>query len=60
MEELGMPREQYEWYLDTRRHGTVKHSGFSIGFENVVMFATGVDDIRDAIPFPRSYGSASV
>ena len=55
-----MPREQYEWYLDTRRHGTVKHSGFSIGFENVVMFATGVDDIRDAIPFPRSYGSASV
>ncbi|ONK56783.1 uncharacterized protein A4U43_C10F12880 [Asparagus officinalis] len=58
--ELGLPREQYDWYLDIRRHGTVKHSGFSVGFENVVMFVTGLDDIKDTIPFPRSYVSASI
>ncbi|XP_010927596.2 asparagine--tRNA ligase, cytoplasmic 2-like [Elaeis guineensis] len=59
IEELGLPQEQYDWYLDLRRHGTVKHSGFSLGFEKMIMFATGLDDIRDTIPFPRTHGSAN-
>ncbi|PRQ25390.1 putative asparagine--tRNA ligase [Rosa chinensis] len=59
IEDLGLPREQYEWYLDLRRHGTVKHSGFSLEFDLMVLFATGLTDVRDAIPFPRSYGKAN-
>ncbi|KAF2292536.1 hypothetical protein GH714_025336 [Hevea brasiliensis] len=47
-------REQYEWYLDLRRYGTVKHSGFTLGYDLMVLFATGIPDVRDAIPFPRS------
>ncbi|KAK8923670.1 Asparagine--tRNA ligase, cytoplasmic 2 [Platanthera zijinensis] len=54
---LGLGEEDYDWYLDLRRHGTVKHSGFSAGFEEIVMFVTGLDDIRDTIPFPRTRGS---
>lgn len=53
---LGLVEEDYDWYLDLRRHGTVKHSGFSVGLEKIVMFVTGLDDIRDAIPFPRNRG----
>ncbi|KAJ9169826.1 hypothetical protein P3X46_017975 [Hevea brasiliensis] len=52
--ELNLPREQYEWYLDLRRYGTVKHSGFTLGYDLMVLFATGIPDVRDAIPFPRS------
>ncbi|KAG1363413.1 Asparagine--tRNA ligase, cytoplasmic 1 [Cocos nucifera] len=59
IEELGLPQERYDWYLDLRRHGTVKHSGFSLGLEKMVLFATGLDDIRDTIPFPRTHGSAN-
>ncbi|XP_008792968.2 asparagine--tRNA ligase, cytoplasmic 2-like [Phoenix dactylifera] len=59
IQELGLPQEQYDWYLDLRRHGTVKHSGFSLVFEKMVMFATGLDDIRDTIAFPRTHGSAN-
>lgn len=59
IKDLGLPREQYEWYLDLRRHGTVKHSGFSLEFDLMVLFATGLTDVRDAIPFPRSYGKAN-
>ncbi|KAK1289145.1 Asparagine--tRNA ligase, cytoplasmic 2 [Acorus calamus] len=59
IEELGLPREQYEWYLDLRRHGTVKHSGFSLQFEHMVMLATGVENIRDVIPYPRTPGKLS-
>ncbi|KAG6677814.1 hypothetical protein I3842_14G045900 [Carya illinoinensis] len=59
IKELGLPREQYEWYLDLRRHGTVEHSGFSLGFDNMVLFATGLTDAVDVIPFPRSYGKAN-
>ncbi|KAI0492716.1 hypothetical protein KFK09_026992 [Dendrobium nobile] len=55
---LGLVQEDYDWYLDLRRHGTVQHSGFSAGLEEIVMFVTGLDDIRDAIPFPRNRGSA--
>ncbi|KAK1314794.1 Asparagine--tRNA ligase, cytoplasmic 2 [Acorus calamus] len=59
IEELGLPRDQYEWYLDLRRHGTVKHSGFSLQFEHMVMLATGVENIRDVIPYPRTPGKLS-
>ncbi|XP_027337050.1 asparagine--tRNA ligase, cytoplasmic 2-like [Abrus precatorius] len=54
--DLGLPREKYEWYLDLRQNGTVKHSGFSLRFDLMVLFATGLLNVRDVIPFPRSYG----
>lgn len=57
---LGLPVEPYEWYLDLRRFGTVKHSGFGLGFERMVLFATGLDNIRDIIPFPRYPGRADL
>ncbi|KAI7984254.1 Asparagine--tRNA ligase, cytoplasmic 2 [Camellia lanceoleosa] len=57
--ELGLPKEQYEWYLDLRRHGTVIHSGFSLAFDLLVAYATGLIDVRDVIPFPRSHGKAN-
>ncbi|KAK8967144.1 Asparagine--tRNA ligase, cytoplasmic 1 [Platanthera guangdongensis] len=56
----GLPLEPYEWYLDLRRFGTVKHSGFGLGFERMVLFATGLDNIRDVIPFPRYPGRADL
>ncbi|KAJ8431426.1 hypothetical protein Cgig2_004458 [Carnegiea gigantea] len=56
--ELGLPSKQYEWYLDLRRYGTMKHAGFSLGFDLMVLLATGITDIRDVIPFPRSFGKA--
>ncbi|XP_040993268.1 asparagine--tRNA ligase, cytoplasmic 2-like [Juglans microcarpa x Juglans regia] len=58
IKELGLPREQYEWYLDLRRHGTVEHSGFSLGLDQMILFTTGLSDARDVIPFPRSYAQA--
>ncbi|MGB1699885.1 MAG: asparagine--tRNA ligase, partial [Nannocystaceae bacterium] len=54
IEELGQPMEHYEWYLDTRRFGTAPHAGFGLGFERLVMYATGMENIRDVIPFPRT------
>ncbi|KAF6145818.1 hypothetical protein GIB67_028813 [Kingdonia uniflora] len=60
IKEFSLPREDYQWYLDLRRHGTVKHSGFSLGFDQLVLFATGLDDIRDIIPFPRTVGNANL
>ena len=57
MAEAGLPASQYEWYLDLRRYGTVTHSGFGLGFERLILFATGLDNIRDVIPFPRWAGS---
>ncbi len=56
--ELGLNRSDYEWYLDLRRYGGVVHSGFGLGFERLVMYLTGIDNIRDAIPYPRTTGSA--
>ena len=53
-EELGFDMEQYDWYLDLRRYGGVKHAGFGLGFERMVMYVTGMANIRDAIPFPRT------
>lgn len=58
IEELGLEKSSYWWYLDLRRYGTVPHAGFGLGFERLVQFATGIDNIRDAIPFPRTPGSA--
>ena len=59
IQELGLSSKQYEWYLDLRRHGTVKHGGFSLTFDLIVLLATGISDVRDVIPFPRSYGKLS-
>lgn len=60
IQEMGLPREPYDWYLDLRRYGTVKHAGFGLGFERMVLFATGLENIRDAIPFPRYPGRADL
>lgn len=54
----GMREEDYSWYLDTRKYGTVMHSGFGLGFERMVMYLTGMSNIRDVIPFPRTTGNA--
>jgi asparaginyl-tRNA synthetase len=57
MAEQGLSAEEYWWYADLRRHGSVPHAGFGVGFERVVQFATGMANIRDVIPFPRVPGS---
>jgi len=54
MKEMGMPLEDYWWYLDSRKYGSVPHSGFGLGFERLLMFLTGISNIRDVIPFPRT------
>ena len=54
MEELGMRKEDYGFYLDLRRYGSVRHAGFGLGFERCVMYLTGMSNIRDVIPFPRT------
>ena len=56
--ELGMDPEQYKYYLDLRRYGSCHHAGFGLGFERLVMYLTGVDNIRDVIPHPRTVGNA--
>jgi asparaginyl-tRNA synthetase len=58
MEELGLPRADFEWYLDLRRYGSATHSGFGVGFERLVMYLTGMQNIRDVLPFPRTPGNA--
>ena len=58
MNVLGIDEEELWWYLDTRRFGTAIHSGFGLGFERLVLFVTGMSNIRDVIPFPRTPGSA--
>ena len=58
MSELGLNTDDYWWYLDLRRYGTVPHAGFGLGFERLVQFMTGMQNIRDVIPFPRSPMSA--
>jgi asparaginyl-tRNA synthetase len=54
MEEMHIPTDEMYWYLDTRRYGTVPHAGFGLGFERMVLFVTGMTNIRDVIPFPRT------
>jgi asparaginyl-tRNA synthetase len=58
MEEMHIPTEEMSWFLDTRRFGTVPHAGFGLGFERLVLFVTGMTNIRDVIPFPRFPGNA--
>jgi asparaginyl-tRNA synthetase len=58
MKALGIDEEELWWYLDTRRFGSATHSGFGLGFERLVLFVTGMTNIRDVIPFPRTPGSA--
>jgi asparaginyl-tRNA synthetase len=56
---VGIPEEELWWYLETRKFGTCVHSGFGLGFERLVQFCTGMGNIRDVIPFPRTPGSAN-
>jgi len=58
IEELGLKEKDYWWYLDLRRYGGAKHSGYGLGFERMIMYLTGMTNIRDVIPFPRTTGSA--
>ncbi|WP_368489180.1 asparagine--tRNA ligase [Clostridium sp. BJN0013] len=56
--EFGLNKEDYWWYLELRKYGETKHSGFGLGFERIIMYITGMSNIRDVIPFPRTPGSA--
>jgi asparaginyl-tRNA synthetase len=58
MEEMKIKRDNYEWYRDLRRYGTVPHAGFGLGFERTIAYVTGLANVRDAIPFPRTPGNA--
>ena len=58
MRELGLKEEDYWWYLDLRRYGSTKHAGFGLGFERLIMYLTGIQNIRDVLPFPRTTGTA--
>lgn len=58
MREMNIPEKELWWYLETRKFGTVEHSGFGLGFERLIMFITGMSNIRDVIPFPRTPKSA--
>jgi len=58
MDDLGIPKDELDWYLDLRRYGGVKHAGYGLGFERMVMYVTGVENIRDVIPFPRTPNNA--
>ena len=54
MKELGLKEEDYWWYLDLRKYGGVKHAGYGLGFERIIMYITGMGNIRDVLPFPRT------
>ncbi len=60
MEELGLNKEDYQFYLDLRKYGSVRHSGFGLGFERCVMYLTGMSNIRDVIPFPRTVNNCDL
>ena len=57
MKESGLNEEDYAWYLDIRKYGGVKHAGYGLGFERVIMYLTGMSNIRDVISFPRTANS---
>ena len=57
MRELGLAEEDYRYYLDLRKYGTVRHSGYGLGFERCVMYLTGISNIRDVLPYPRTVGN---
>ena len=54
MKEMDIPEQELWWYIDSRKFGTVPHSGYGLGFERLVLFVTGMGNIRDVIPFPRT------
>ena len=54
IEETGMTEEDYWWYMDLRKYGGVKHAGYGLGFERIIMYITGMSNIRDVLPFPRT------
>ncbi len=58
IKELGLKEEDYWWYLDLRRYGGTHHAGFGLGFERLIMYMTGISNIRDVLPFPRTTGTA--
>ena len=58
IKEMGMKEEDYSWYLDLRKYGGCKHAGFGLGFERAIMYLTGISNIRDVVPFPRTVGNA--
>jgi len=58
MDEMRLDKEGYWWYLDTRKYGGVKHAGYGLGFERMIMYITGMSNIRDVVPFPRTVKSA--
>ena len=57
IEELGMNPEEYKYYMDLRKYGTTRHAGFGLGFERLVMYLTGMSNIRDVVPYPRTVGN---
>jgi len=60
IEELGMTEEQYGFYMDLRKYGSTRHAGFGLGFERAVMYITGIENIRDVLPFPRTVGTCEL
>ena len=58
IKEFNLNMDEYWWYLELRRYGTTKHAGYGLGFERLIMYLTGVNNIRDVIPFPRTTGTA--
>ena len=60
MNELGLKPEEYQFYLDLRKYGTTRHAGFGLGFERCVMYLTGMGNIRDVLPFPRTVGNCQL
>ena len=60
IEELGMDKKDYDFYLDLRKYGSTRHSGFGLGFERCVMYLTGMSNIRDVLPFPRTVGNCEL
>ena len=60
IEELGMKAETYDYYLDLRKYGSTRHAGFGLGFERAVMYLTGMGNIRDVLPFPRTVGTCEL
>ena len=58
MKELNLSEKDYWWYLNLRKYGGTKHAGYGLGFERIIMYLTGVSNIRDVIPYPRTVGNA--
>ena len=58
MKELGLNEKDYWWYMNLRKYGGTKHAGFGLGFERIIMYLTGVSNIRDVLPYPRTVGNA--